>query len=320
MAERLTRRGVPADEIDWDSAKRDDGLWRVKLGYVWNGHTRHAEWLFDPRRRHVSPHDDEAHRLSSADFDPDPVVEDTTVTPFAPRMAKLQPVPPLTSDPLPFPSVIRPGSQPEEPAVGYDPPARELPVDLPLSRLRPRPRPGAARPRRHPPRRPFPMAPGPRPVPPPQPFYAPRRRPRLPRPHSRSRPPPHRPTPGPGCGAGRRLTPRPERGTGRRPGPDPSNRLILRPEPHSGDRPRHDSSDRFTPGPERGVAAGASDGGSAAYGPVRPAGAHRRRSGGAVLLRRAHWLLPGDHAREHRARGVGSDRRVLGDRRAAFRS
>ncbi|MDX3108527.1 septation protein SepH [Nonomuraea angiospora] len=123
VAERLTRRGVPTDEIDWDSAKRDDGLWRVKLGYVWNGHTRHAEWLFDPRKRHVTPHDDEALRLSSADFDPDPVVvEDTTVTPFTPRVAKLQPVPPLASDPLPFPSVVR--REPEEPAVGYNPPPR----------------------------------------------------------------------------------------------------------------------------------------------------------------------------------------------------
>ncbi|TDD15144.1 septation protein SepH, partial [Nonomuraea diastatica] len=123
VAERLTRRGVPTDEIDWDSAKRDDGLWRVKLGYVWNGHTRHAEWLFDPRKRHVSPHDDEALRLSSADFDPDPpVVEDTTVTPFAPRVAKLQPVPPLSSDALPFPPVSR--REPEEPAVGYNPPPR----------------------------------------------------------------------------------------------------------------------------------------------------------------------------------------------------
>ncbi|GGP09730.1 DUF3071 domain-containing protein [Nonomuraea glycinis] len=123
VAERLNRRGVPTDEIDWDSAKRDDGLWRVKLGYVWNGHTRHAEWLFDPRRRHVSPNDDEALRLSSADFDPDPVVEDTTVTPFAPRVAKLQPVPPLAADPLPFPSVIRQQDH-EEPAVGYQPQVR----------------------------------------------------------------------------------------------------------------------------------------------------------------------------------------------------
>ncbi|TMR30297.1 septation protein SepH, partial [Nonomuraea zeae] len=123
VAERLTRRGVPTDEIDWDSAKRDDGLWRVKLGYVWNGHTRHAEWLFDPRKRHVTPHDDEALRLSAADFDPEPaVVEDTTVTPFAPRMAKLQPVPPLASDAVAFPSVVR--REPEEPAVGYTPPVR----------------------------------------------------------------------------------------------------------------------------------------------------------------------------------------------------
>src|SRR5690606_35685522 len=140
VAERLTRRGVPTDEIDWDSAKRDDGLWRVKLGYVWNGHTRHAEWLFDPRRRHVSPHDDEAFRLSSADFDPDPVVEDTTVTPFTPRVAKLQPVPPLTSDPLPFPAVVRKDSEPEEPEVAYDPPARELPPADPEPPARDEPR------------------------------------------------------------------------------------------------------------------------------------------------------------------------------------
>ncbi|SPL91335.1 FIG00945285: putative DNA-binding protein [[Actinomadura] parvosata subsp. kistnae] len=140
VAERLTRRGVPTDEIDWDSAKRDDGLWRVKLGYVWNGHTRHAEWLFDPRKRHVTPHDDEAMRLSSADFDPEPaVVEDTTVTPFAPRVAKLQPVPPLassssSSDALPFPSVVR--GEPEEPPfqpsteTAYTP-SREAPFDPP---------------------------------------------------------------------------------------------------------------------------------------------------------------------------------------------
>ncbi|MEV4087390.1 septation protein SepH, partial [Nonomuraea fuscirosea] len=147
VAERLTRRGVPTDEIDWDSAKRDDGLWRVKLGYVWNGHTRHAEWLFDPRKRHVTPHDDEALRLSSADFDPEPaVVEDTTVMPFAPRVAKLQPVPPLASDALPFPSVVR--REPEEPAVGYTPPVRS-------------PETAYTRPPETPPRE-APFAPGPR--------------------------------------------------------------------------------------------------------------------------------------------------------------
>ncbi|GII62676.1 hypothetical protein Skr01_27610 [Sphaerisporangium krabiense] len=92
VTERLSRRGVPSDEIDWDSCKRDDGLWRIKLGFVWNGHTRNAEWLFDIRRRHVTPYDDEALRLSATEYvEP---VEEATVTPFVPRLAaKLAPVP-----------------------------------------------------------------------------------------------------------------------------------------------------------------------------------------------------------------------------------
>ncbi|MFG1750193.1 septation protein SepH [Streptosporangium sandarakinum] len=129
VAERLTRRGVPADEIDWDSAKRDDNLWRIKLGFVWNGHTRRAEWIFDPRRRHITPHDDEAMRLSSGDYT-EPV-EDATVTPFVPRVAKLAPVPPLTSEPLSqppvsFPSVVR--NDAPEPDEAEPPAARAEPV------------------------------------------------------------------------------------------------------------------------------------------------------------------------------------------------
>lgn len=139
VAERLTRRGVPADEIEWDSAKRDDNMWRIKLGFVWNGHTRNAEWLFDPRRRHITPHDDEALRLSSGE-DVEPV-ESGTVTPFVPRVAKLAPVPPLAPEPLnqppvAFPSVLRhepvaqprPGyAQTEPPAAYQQPPMPPLP-------------------------------------------------------------------------------------------------------------------------------------------------------------------------------------------------
>ncbi|MFG1755240.1 septation protein SepH [Streptosporangium sandarakinum] len=129
VAERLTRRGVPADEIDWDSAKRDDNLWRIKLGFVWNGHTRRAEWIFDPRRRHITPHDDEAMRLSSGDYT-EPA-EDATVTPFVPRVAKLAPVPPLNSEPLSqppvsFPSVVR--NDAPEPDAAEPPAARAEPV------------------------------------------------------------------------------------------------------------------------------------------------------------------------------------------------
>ncbi|GIH69385.1 hypothetical protein Mth01_16380 [Sphaerimonospora thailandensis] len=146
VAERLTRRGVPADEIDWDSCKRDDNLWRVKLGFVWNGHTRHAEWLFDPRRRHITPNDDEAMRLSAADY-VEPVTErakeeDATVRPFVPRLApkpapKLASVPSLPADPpraaQPEPSVRH------EPAVRREPPAawQHEPVVRPEPRTEP---------------------------------------------------------------------------------------------------------------------------------------------------------------------------------------
>ncbi|MEV7966280.1 septation protein SepH, partial [Sphaerisporangium sp. NPDC088356] len=107
VTERLSRRGVPSDEIDWDSCKRDDGLWRIKLGFVWNGHTRSAEWLFDLRRRHVTPYDDEAMRLSAAEYvEP---AENGTVTPFVPRLAaKLAPVPTIPVEaPTSLPGVAR---------------------------------------------------------------------------------------------------------------------------------------------------------------------------------------------------------------------
>jgi hypothetical protein len=134
VAERLTRRGVPADEIDWDSCKRDDGMWRVKLGFVWNGHTRNAEWLFDPRRRHITPHDDEAMRLSAADY-VEPPAEDTTVTPFVPRVAKLQPVPSLAPEPLRQPPVAFPAGRRPDPAL--PPPPRYGEVEPPAARPEP---------------------------------------------------------------------------------------------------------------------------------------------------------------------------------------
>ncbi|MFC4063114.1 septation protein SepH [Planomonospora corallina] len=154
VTERLTRRGVPADEIDWDSAKREDNLWRIRLGFVWNGHTRRAEWLFDPRRRHITPHDDEARRLSASEYvEP---AEDTTVTPFVPRVVtKLAPVPPPAPEPafesaprsapqpaerppVPFPSVLRPeaGALPAGDSVPEAPEAPEagpVPAGFPAS-------------------------------------------------------------------------------------------------------------------------------------------------------------------------------------------
>ncbi|WP_155351372.1 septation protein SepH, partial [Acrocarpospora pleiomorpha] len=130
VAERLTRRGVPADEIDWDSCKRDDNLWRIKLGFVWNGHTRHAEWLFDPRRRHITPYDDEAMRLSAAEY-VDPPQEEATVRPFVPRLAsKLAPVP--SFEPRFEPEPVAPYAEPggfTDPTYLQPPPQRPAYTD-----------------------------------------------------------------------------------------------------------------------------------------------------------------------------------------------
>jgi hypothetical protein len=64
VAERLSRAGASADAAEWDSRKRQDGNWQVHLQFTIGGRTGRAEWIFDPRRRHVIPDDDQAVRLS----------------------------------------------------------------------------------------------------------------------------------------------------------------------------------------------------------------------------------------------------------------
>ena len=69
MTERLAELGVPAEEAQWDSRKRGDNTWQVQLMFTIGGRPQMAEWLFDPRRRHVSPADDDAARLSLPEAD-----------------------------------------------------------------------------------------------------------------------------------------------------------------------------------------------------------------------------------------------------------
>jgi hypothetical protein len=63
VAERLTDAGAPADSLAWDSRKRTDGNWQVQLQFTLEHRPQLAEWVFDPRRRHVIPADDLARRL-----------------------------------------------------------------------------------------------------------------------------------------------------------------------------------------------------------------------------------------------------------------
>jgi hypothetical protein len=82
VEDRLGRRGVDLEEVEWDSWKCEDSTWRVRLSFFVDGRPGAAEWVFDPRRRHVSPLDEEAARLSSLELDSS--VADR-VTPLVPR-------------------------------------------------------------------------------------------------------------------------------------------------------------------------------------------------------------------------------------------
>jgi Protein of unknown function (DUF3071) len=95
VAERLVDLGVVPDDASWDSRKRADGNWQVQLAFTVSGRPQVAEWIFDPRRRHVTPDDDQAARLCLPEDDLAAVrfavrgPATATVTPIAPRLGGL---------------------------------------------------------------------------------------------------------------------------------------------------------------------------------------------------------------------------------------
>jgi hypothetical protein len=90
VSQRLTATGIDPDEAQWDSRKRGDGNWQVALTFPSGGRLHTAEWVFDARRRHASPDDDNASRLSlpEEEFTLPPLSApgEATVTPLAPRL------------------------------------------------------------------------------------------------------------------------------------------------------------------------------------------------------------------------------------------
>ncbi|MGH3279779.1 MAG: septation protein SepH, partial [Trebonia sp.] len=90
VTERLAASGTNPAEGQWDSRKRGDGNWQVSLTFPSGGRLHVAEWVFDPRRRHVMPDDDNAARLSLPETElpaePLPKPGEATVTQIAPRL------------------------------------------------------------------------------------------------------------------------------------------------------------------------------------------------------------------------------------------
>lgn len=58
VEERIDGRVVPADALEWDSWRREDGTWTVRLTYPVGRSVRIATWRFDTTRRTVVPEDD----------------------------------------------------------------------------------------------------------------------------------------------------------------------------------------------------------------------------------------------------------------------
>jgi hypothetical protein len=96
VGERLSRAGVSSDGTEWDSRKRPDGNWQIHLQFSLGGTTGTAEWIYDPRRRHVIPDDDQAVKLSIAQAEwtgiqlADRGRPRATVTPISSRQAAQQ--------------------------------------------------------------------------------------------------------------------------------------------------------------------------------------------------------------------------------------
>jgi hypothetical protein len=91
VTRRLSAIGADPDDAQWDAKKRGDGSWQVQLTFTSGGGPHVAEWVFDPRRRHVLPVDDNAARMSLPGAEPPqpvtPPPGEATVTRLAPRLS-----------------------------------------------------------------------------------------------------------------------------------------------------------------------------------------------------------------------------------------
>ncbi|MFW5419222.1 DUF3071 domain-containing protein [Nocardiopsis sp. CNT-189] len=133
VTDRIGAHQLETGDAVWDSWKREDNTWQLKLAFLLGGEERLAHWVYEPRRRTVAPSDEEALRFSSPDADgaAEPAAPmGATVTPFVPR--RTGPPEPLRADgPLPR-------TAPAEPAAPrQDPPPRQEPAPRQSARAEP---------------------------------------------------------------------------------------------------------------------------------------------------------------------------------------
>jgi len=144
VVERLRMFGVDPADAEWDSCKRSDGGWQVRLAFSSGSRPHLAEWVYDPHRKHVAPADDTAARLCLPDADLPETASRiraparATVTPIASRLGppappEHDPGRPAESPRIPAPAQPRTAqpraAEPEaEPAAQAAPAPRERPA------------------------------------------------------------------------------------------------------------------------------------------------------------------------------------------------
>ncbi|QUX30991.1 DUF3071 domain-containing protein [Nocardiopsis akebiae] len=162
VTKRIGAHQLETGDAAWDSWKREDRSWQLKLVFLHGGEERVAHWLYEPRHNSVAPADEEAARFSSPD--PEPATSPgATVTPFAPRRTETSPDL-LRSESQPSsererPAPLRPSSAahrdeqqrpapPARPAAAERHPAERRPVERERAPERPveRERPAGRRP------------------------------------------------------------------------------------------------------------------------------------------------------------------------------
>jgi DUF3071 family protein len=137
-AQRLTAVGADPDDVQWDARKRGDGNWQVLLTFTSGGRLHVAEWMFDPRRRHVIPVDDNAARMSLPDVElpaaPAPSHGQATVTRLEPRVRHEPPPPVFRPEPIaqaePVPAEA-PAMAAQPVAVPFTPAPASSPASVP---------------------------------------------------------------------------------------------------------------------------------------------------------------------------------------------
>jgi Protein of unknown function (DUF3071) len=133
VAERLTGLGADTDEAAWDSRKRTDGSWEVSLVFRAEEIPRLAEWVFDPRSRHVSPVNDTAAGLSLPDAGLSAATSrhpgSATVTPIGSRLSPA-PAEAPPAEPVPVPAPSHPAAEQDggQASDVPQPPGRDRPA------------------------------------------------------------------------------------------------------------------------------------------------------------------------------------------------